>query len=713
MSDFLIEDGVLKQYLGGSVRVTVPEGVTEIAEHAFAMRGSILEVSLPKSLSRLGAETFHFCESLHRVTFSGGGVREIPDGCFRQCRALESVTLPPRLRRIGKEAFRSCRNLRHVCFPETLEEIGDAAFYLCESLVEASLPEGLLRIGAQAFIACEELKSLHLPTSLSSIGVEAFAETPSLASVTLPAGWRHAPQLISRRVFDRPLLWHALLSDAVVARSVAKFIKREKQEILEYSTAQSDVSLMLSFLNVWRRVPLEILEEMLEAVKNSPEHVAVLMEYRHRHYGTVELERRGAMRLELEDEPDEGSWEALRARFRFSVKDGEITLKELLGEADEVLLPTEIGGKRVTRVLPSLFSTAFGGISFSVREDNAHFLTRNGSLLSRDGRVLYAYFDTGEAEPEIPAGVCEIGERAFWGVRGITSVTLPASVTLVGKEAFRGCPRLERVTALGQAVGIGEAAFKECSALREMDACDLSFIGASAFSGCFSLKSVSVLRSLTSVGESAFLLCRGIETLTLPACVEEIGDYAFRGCSELSAVELPKRLVSLGKSAFEECSSLRRISIPERLRVLRQGVFRACGSLAQVNLYRGLEIIEARAFYGCASLRELRLPATLVRLGEGAFSGSAIECLRFAGGSVFMESFSLSGCARTLREIYWNGSRASWRYAYRRENGWGTMATVHCRDGEIQDRPFFKDDEALPKQSEDDAWWEEYDDLDI
>ena len=498
-----------------------------------------------------------------------------------------------------------------------------------------------------------------------------------------------------------------------MARSVAKFIKREKKEILEYSTAQSDVSLMLSFLNVWRRAPLEILEEMTEAVKDSPEHVAVLMEYRHRHYGAAELARRGAMRMELEDESDEGSRRSLAARFRFSVKDGEITLKELLGEEREVLLPTEIDGMRVTRVLPTLFSTAFGGVSFSVREDNAHFLTRNGSLLSRDGRVLYAYFDTGAAEPEIPEGVCEIGERAFWGVQSITSVTLPASVLCVGKEAFRGCPRLERVTVLGQGAVIGEASFKECSALCELNASEPSSIGASAFSGCFSLKSFAPLRSLRYVGESAFLLCRGLETLTLPACVEEIGDYAFRGCSGLSSVELPKKLAALGKSAFEECMSLRRVAIPARLRVLRQGVFRACGNLARVELYRGLEIIEARAFYGCASLRELRLPATLVRLGEGALSGSSIECLRFAGSSVFMEKLSLSGCARTLREIYWNGSRASWRYAYRREGGWGTSATVHCRDGDLRDRPFFGNAEAPPRRAEEDAWWEEYDDLDI
>lgn len=712
MSDFLIADGVLKKYSGTSARVTVPEGVTEIAEHAFATHGSILEVALPKSLSRVGKEAFYFCESLHRVTFTGEGMCELPDGCFNHCRALESVTLPPRLRRIGREAFGRCLKLRHVTLPETLEEIGDRAFYRCASLVGVNLPEGLLRIGVQAFVACESLTEVCLPASLSSVGREAFAEAISLASVTLPAGWKHVSQLLSRGVFDRPFLWHALLSDAEVARSAAKFIKRERKEILEYSAAHSDLTLMLSFLNVWRRVPLQILEEMLELVKDSPEHVSALIEYRHRNYTPEEVSRieEARIRRALEEDDTDTDWTRL---FRISMRSDGVEIVKYLGTERELLLPNEICKKPVTAVSPDVFRASFGSLSFCVGEENAYFMTRNGSLYSRDGRVLYAYCDTGADEPEIPEGVCEIGDYAFWGVRSITSLTLPASVTVIGKEAFRACQCLERVTLLGQAVRISERAFSECTRLCEWNAPDLSFIGASAFSGCFLLKAVSVTRSLTYVGESAFLLCREMETLTLPDTVQEIGDHAFRCCAALVSVELPKKLVSLGKSAFEECPSLRRVSIPPRLRALRQGVFRACGSLAQVHLYRGLEIIEKGAFFGCKSLRELHLPATLVRLDAKAFSESAIECLHFAGSAVHMEPHALGGCVKTLRRIYWNGSRASWRYAYRRENGWGTMATVYCRDGEILDRPFFKDDEAPPKQSEDDAWWEEYDDLDI
>lgn len=45
----------------------------------------------------------------------------------------------------------------------------------------------------------------------------------------------------------------------------------------------------------------------------------------------------------------------------------------------------------------------------------------------------------------IEDGVTSIGDGAFWGCSGLTSVTIPNSVTSIGEIAFRGCSGLQKV----------------------------------------------------------------------------------------------------------------------------------------------------------------------------------------------------------------------------------------------------------------------------
>ena len=64
--------------------------------------------------------------------------------------------------------------------------------------------------------------------------------------------------------------------------------------------------------------------------------------------------------------------------------------------------------------------------------------------------------------------VTSIGEKAFWGCSGITSLTLPDSVTSIGDSAFRGCSGITSLTIPDSVTSIGEYAFKSCNALTEI-----------------------------------------------------------------------------------------------------------------------------------------------------------------------------------------------------------------------------------------------------
>ena len=100
-----------------------------------------------------------------------------------------------------------------------------------------------------------------------------------------------------------------------------------------------------------------------------------------------------------------------------------------------------------------------------------------------------------------------IGNYAFAGCSGLTSVTIPDSVTYIGEGAFHGCSGLTSVT-IGSSV---------------------TSIGYYAFSGCSSLTSVTIPNSVTNISSSAFFGCSGLmaitfESLTPPVIAENAFD---------------------------------------------------------------------------------------------------------------------------------------------------------------------------------------------
>ncbi|MCR5701134.1 MAG: leucine-rich repeat domain-containing protein [Lachnospiraceae bacterium] len=105
----------------------------------------------------------------------------------------------------------------------------------------------------------------------------------------------------------------------------------------------------------------------------------------------------------------------------------------------------------------------------------------------------------------IENGVTSIGEWAFDGCTGLTSITLPNSVTSIGDCAFFGCKGLTSITLPDSVKSIGE----------------------SAFSGCTGLTSITLPNGVTSIGRSAFSGCEGLTSITLPDSVTSVGEYAF------------------------------------------------------------------------------------------------------------------------------------------------------------------------------------------
>ena len=159
---------------------------------------------------------------------------------------------------------------------------------------------------------------------------------------------------------------------------------------------------------------------------------------------------------------------------------------------------------------------AFSGIT--VDPENPVFDSRDScnAIITTSTNELVV----GCANTIIPHTVTAIGENAFCGVEGLTSIDIPESVTT---------------------------------------------IGAGAFSFCFNLTGdLTIPNSVTTIGSGAFFQCSGFDgTLTIGESVTFIGDYAFRDCSHFSgAVSLATTPPELGNEPGWGCVVFQNFGYP-------------------------------------------------------------------------------------------------------------------------------------------------------
>ena len=125
---------------------------------------------------------------------------------------------------------------------------------------------------------------------------------------------------------------------------------------------------------------------------------------------------------------------------------------------------------------------------------------------------------------------------------------------------------------------IGDLAFEGCSGLTSLKLpSDIRLIGRHAFEGCSGLTSITLPSGVTEIGSSAFYGCSGLTSITLPSGVTWIGHSAFEGCSGLTSITLPSGVTEIGESAFANCSGLTSIYVyAEKMPKLRTNMFDGC-----------------------------------------------------------------------------------------------------------------------------------------
>ena len=677
-SDFIVEKGVLKQYVGPGGDVVIPAGLVGIDRFAFFNCSSVTSVKIPESVSYIHETAFYGCSGLkdkdgfviirgvlHYYAGPGGDV-VIPEtvtsigggdgifmvgvgyiGAFANCSKMTSVTIPERVTSIGNAAFYRCSGLTSITIPDSVTGLGSKKLFDgCTGLKRIRLPNHpnyMFSISKGLVSDCRELEEINIPEFISNSDIEKGSFDSNTKLWNIQVSENTAARLGQKCLRDAlltPAVICAYLQGKPVSSALAKeipsamLLKAKKEACVQRLIAEDDAESLERLLSMQKKLGLEELDGLIARAAE---------------------DQRMTCKLMLLDLKNKRFTESDREELEMEKQEKELGLRErTLADWRKLFAVSVIGEKAYL----GKYKGAEKLVTVPARVDK--------HPVAALGEKAFAHIDT-VTTIYIEDGVEEIGYRAMWGCSTLKDVYIPASVTRIGTQAILGKKKRihapEGSAAQAFAVAnkipfVAEAAAHRAEAegktaraaeqkpltvaewkkiwtytkltdgtlrLESCKACDADVIIPSEICGA----------KVTEIGQSALSpeaiglrgviakLRRQIRSVTIPDTVQKIGQEAFAGCVALEEIIVPESVKSIGRAAFAKCDRLKKVVLPTQRCMLGEGLFFQCKELEEVRFPADMFELgqQTGMFAHCEKLSRLELPAGLQRIGGNTFSG--------------------------------------------------------------------------------------------
>lgn len=284
---------------------------------------------------------------------------------------------------IGEKAFADCTMLTDVTIPDSVAIIGPGAFSGCTNLKNIRIPNNVLLIADEAFSGCTSLSSAYIGNGVMLIGKNVFFGCANLTSISV----------------DYTNQFYRGGGNCIIDKKNGRLIAGCKRSVIPGGVTSIGRD---AFYKCGGLYSIEIPS--------------------------------GVKDIEASAFYQSGLWSI---KIPNSVTD--------IGDRAFAFCDSLTGiniSASVKRIGPGAFFDCPSLISIKVDPSNTKYRSEGNCLIETATNKLIL----GSSNSVIPSGVTTIGDNAFYGRRGLASITIPVSVTNIESGAFVGCTALSDIT---------------------------------------------------------------------------------------------------------------------------------------------------------------------------------------------------------------------------------------------------------------------------
>ena len=450
-----------------TVKIT---GGESIGDSVFSGCSSLISITIPNSVKSIGNSAFADCSGLTSINIPNS-VISIGEYAFGNCRKLTSLTIGNSVNSIRNSAFSGCSGLTNIKIPSSVISIENSAFYKCSSLTSITIPNSVTSIGQQSFSGCSSLTSITIPNSITSIEQQTFSGCSSLTSIDIPSNVKN----IEDRAFSG--------CSTLTSINIPNNVKSIKQQVFSDCSSLTSINIPNSVMSIETSAFAGC--SGLTSI-NIPENVT-------------------------------------------SIKGGAFSGCSALTSIDIPSSVISIETSSLFRGCNSLISITIPDCVTSIG-DQAFFDCSSLTSINIPDDVTsigwYAFYNCSSlTNINIPDGVTSIGSKAFYNCSGLTSITVASGnikyhsngnclIETASRILILGCKN-SVIPSGGSVIGIGDYAFYGCSGLTSIIIPDsVTSIGNYTFYGCSGLTSIIIPDSVKRIGDYAFYGCSGLTSAT-------------------------------------------------------------------------------------------------------------------------------------------------------------------------------------------------------